>query len=128
MKRLLQSLCIAAAIAVLGACEAPDRGVHVADVTFDDGVVSGVVRNDSEQPVRDVTLSIEHHFRAGPGVRPSADQTPLRQTHVLQGEIAPGQTREFSVPSPSDVPLPGEESEFETRVEVVGSGGSAQSS
>jgi hypothetical protein len=95
------------------------RTVAVRDVRRDGDAVSGTIVNNSGKPVRDVQLLIKYNWFWNDERRPGTDSPGRAVYQTVPGEIAPGQSRQFTYRP--DEPLPHRsDGRFEPSVQVAG--------
>lgn len=95
------------------------RTVDVKDVHVNGDQVSGKVVNNSGKPVRDVQLLVKYVWLWNDELNPGTDSPGRAEYETLPGELAPGESKEFTYRP--DLPLPNrKDGRFEPSVEVAG--------
>ena len=95
------------------------RTVQVRDVRRDGDGVAGTIVNNSAKPVRDVQLLIKYNWLWNDERRPGTDSPGRAAYQTVPGEIAPGESRQFTY-RPEE-PLPRRsDGRFEPSVQVSG--------
>jgi len=92
--------------------------VSVVDVRSEDGVVSGIVLNNSNELARNVQLLIRHPWLWNNERHPGADSPGQAELYVVPGPVPPHGNVKFQY---QGSPLPERsDGRFTTQVEVVG--------
>ena len=95
------------------------RTVNVQGVRVTGDEVSGKVVNNSGKPVRDVQLLVKYIWLWNKERKPGTDSPGRALYETLPGELAPGETKEFTFRP--DEPLPHRtDGRFDASVEVAG--------
>jgi hypothetical protein len=99
--------------------EEMNRTVAVRDVRMAGDAVTGTVVNNSGKPVRDVQLLIKYVWLWRNERNPGSDSPGRAAFQTIPGELAPGQSREFTYRP--DEPLPERrDGHFSPDVQVAG--------
>jgi hypothetical protein len=95
------------------------RNVEVRDVRTADGVITGVIANNSPNLLRDVRLMVHHNWFWKDELHPGDDNPGRVSYYTVPEEILPGKTLRFTYrPQP---PLPErDDGHFTTAMSVVG--------
>ena len=113
---------LAAAVALAQlepASRAPSNMVAVRDVRSHDGVVTGVLINSSDHPVRDVRVLVRQTWQWADERHPGEDSPSTAGYYTLTDEIPGTGKLEFTI-RPRE-PLPHRtDGQFQTAVDVVG--------
>ncbi|HTO07179.1 MAG TPA: hypothetical protein VMR86_08985 [Myxococcota bacterium] len=92
--------------------------VELENAAVQNGMVTGTLHNETDTPVRSVTLLVQHHYRWANEFKPGNVDPGRAQSVRVSTDLPPGGRVTFQ--SPVDEPLaPGDGGHFEITVSVL---------
>jgi hypothetical protein len=98
--------------------EPTNARVDVENAAVENGAVSGTLVNETEAPVKSVTLLVQYHYRWPNEYKPGPTDPGRSDSVTVSTEIPPGARVTFSQPTQAPQPL-GDGGHFETTVTVM---------